>query len=262
MPLNYADGVAARVDLGSGSDIDSPNLPVLTCMIWFYPTVVATSPTQVLWGKNTTSFVDGFHCTINQASISGNIQIQRKGASDTRFQAVTGTVIQDQWNFVAGVYHAIDTNPGGAIYKGSLTAAATEPSYAVQNSAVTSFNNDSAVPLYIGNTNANTALEFRGDIAAFAIIDRDLTLAEVVDWQFRPRVIPGTLGYYRLGANGTGTQPDWSGNGRGGTVTGATLSSRGGPLGPWFGYDVGLQTGAAVAPPATPFDMLPMMGVG
>jgi hypothetical protein len=52
-----------------------------------------------------------------------------------------------------------------------------------------------------------------------------------------PRPIAGCVGFWHLGANGVGTQPDWSGNANAGTVTGATVSDHV-PLGPWFGYDL------------------------
>jgi len=66
--------------------------------------------------------------------------------------------------------------------------------------------------------------------------DRALSLGEIRSLQFHPRVLSGCVLYSHYGFNGTGTQPDWSGKGNSGTVTGATVSNHV-PLGSPFGFD-------------------------
>ena len=79
----------------------------------------------------------------------------------------------------------------------------------------------------------------------------DLALAEIQRQQFRPHPLASTLVFCMLGYAGTGTQPDWSGNGNNGTVTGATVADHV-PLGA-FGFQgwPGAFTAAAVV--ATPY---------
>jgi hypothetical protein len=75
-------------------------------------------------------------------------------------------------------------------------------------------------------------LSFVGRGAILALFNRVLLLPEIQAWQYRPRNLSGCVGFWRLGSNGTATQPDFSGNGNSGTVTGATVAEDP-PLGKW-----------------------------
>ena len=87
---------------------------------------------------------------------------------------------------------------------------------------------------------------FPGSIALFGLLNRVASQQEIVSLQFNPRVVSGTKVFMPLGWNGTGTQPDLSGNGNSGTVTGATVAAHV-PLRPLFGVHTVVRVAAAVA---------------
>jgi hypothetical protein len=258
MSLRFAaDG--DRVDFGSASDIDSGNLPELTVLCWCNPTTVVFG-SQLLFGKNTATFLAGFHCTL-MGNAAGSIQMQRKAVSDTRFRSPNGTLSSNVWQFLAFVFHPTETVPSGEIHLGTLTMAAAETTpYALTDDMSGALVDDSSANLYLGNSPANTALEFKGDIGVFCIVDRVLTSAEIISWQWHPRWIDGTL--LLTWPDGTGTQADYSGTGKSGTVTGATQSTRGLPLGPRFGFDEYAPYTGAAPPASVAPSLLSLLGVG
>ena len=62
-----------------------------------------------------------------------------------------------------------------------------------------------------------------------------MPLAQMQALQFNLHPTTNTLLLSHYGYNGTGTQPDWSGNGHNGTVTGATVADHV-PMPPAFPY--------------------------
>jgi hypothetical protein len=152
--------------------------------------------------------------------------------------------VQNTWNYVGFTFDiAGSANEVIQIYKGNLTTVAAEISYAYRTDGSGTLNSDAAANFSIGNASGYGAA-WPGTIAWFAHWNRVLTLAEVVEQQFNPHVTSGCVLFMHLGYNGTGTQPDWSGNGNNGTVTSATVSDHV-PLGPMLrtrrrsGYVVG-----------------------
>lgn len=169
---------------------------------------------------------------------------------------LTGTT-EFQGNFAASVVNATATSTGVSLalntwyclgmtfdpnaaqqihlFVGSLTALMAEVAYAGGSTNIVG-TSASLADLTIGNW-SGTGLAFQGRIAHAAQFNRVLTLAEQQQWQFRP-ARPLTSGCVFLaipGLVGTGTQPDYSGNGNTGAVTGATVGDHV-PLGPMFGW--------------------------
>ena len=76
-----------------------------------------------------------------------------------------------------------------------------------------------------------------GRMGFFHVISSELTLNQIIAQQYRPHVRSDSQVFMHLGFNGTGTQPDLTGKGNNGTVTGAVVADHV-PLGPPFGFDI------------------------
>jgi hypothetical protein len=137
---------------------------------------------------------------------------------------------QNVWSFVGLTYSEAD---GCRIFRGTLTSAVAEVPY-LSRAVGTGDTQADAGDWWIGNRSAGGANAPGAKIAFFALFDHRMTLGELKAQQFNPHVVSGTKVFLWLGANGTGTQPDWSGNGKNGVVTGATQSANV-PLPPPFG---------------------------
>lgn len=94
-----------------------------------------------------------------------------------------------------------------------------------------------------------------GDIAHVAYIDAVLTLQDIKEYLYSPaRVVARFIGsdsvqfYLPLGLGSP--EPDFSGKGNNGTVSGTAISDNP-PTGPLFGFDLGWQGAAAAAAAAT-----------
>lgn len=134
----------------------------------------------------------------------------------------------NEWVFLASRYNETD---GVDWYRGTLTSApvllsGTKTLGAGATSANTS-------DLWIGNRNATSSLSAAHDIGQCELINASLSLDEIVQQWSRWTNLSSTVMNLRLGENGTGTQPDYSGNGNAGTITGATLSDNPPISRPW-----------------------------
>ncbi len=140
------------------------------------------------------------------------------------------------WTCIAATYDNGAT-PRAHIYHGSLTAIVIEAaSYSTSDDGIGTPTTES------GNMTIGNRLDFTrgmdGRIAIIQVVDRALTLAEIRSWQFRPRFLSGTKLLHYPGLNGTGTQPDLSGNNNSGTTGGTNIAVAAHvPLGPPFGFD-------------------------
>lgn len=157
---------------------------------------------------------------------SGNLRANKlRAGGDTAINYVTNDapLSANAWRCVAATMDTSVTSSCIHIYTGSLTANMVERAYGTSdNGSGTSTNDDSAKKLFLGNIAADTQA-FVGDIGPIALFNRILSLGEIQSWQFRPRLLAGCVGFWRLGRNGTSVQPDLSGNGNAGTVeTGIT----------------------------------------
>lgn len=252
MALNFAQGAETeKVDCGSDTSLDNLDPQCYIAWVQF-------------------SAFEEFDCIMNKfVSPPRNNSVQLVGASGDNIRhrrVFSGTnhnyitndtpLSLNTWHCVCAQFDSVAPSLDG-IFVGSLTTAMTESTYSANADPDGTISSDAGDALNIGNTGGdNNAME--GDIAVAAVINRTLTLGEMQDWQFYPRVIADTKLFMHLGYNGTGTQPDWSGNGNHGTVTGAVVSDHV-PLGPPFGFDLGWQGFAgAGAPPVIPLPPLLM----
>ena len=150
-----------------------------------------------------------------------------------------------KWLFVAGV---IELGSMPRLLIGDLTTIPTEPSaYTTQNNGAGPIISDAAQNLFVGaGRDFGASFRFGGDVATIHIVGANLTNAQIIKQWMRPQIIASTVLFTHYGFNGTGTQPDWSGNNNSGAVTGATVADHV-PLGPPFGFDSEVPTQVAVA---------------
>jgi hypothetical protein len=230
MALTFAGGASTdRVNCGSAASLD--DIADLTALVWVFPTTIADD--DVLISKYRGAVNAGW--TLGTTGTGGALTISRERASvDQNYTSDTGFLTVNTWNCCVIQSNTTD----GKIFHGALTSPLAEVTYASSAAGSGAANTDAARSLFIGNRDAATPnAAFTGDIAVAMVWNRRLTLGELIDQQFRPHKTSGCVLYVHCGFNGTGSQADWSGNANAGTVTGATLSTRGLPLGPYFGYD-------------------------
>lgn len=141
----------------------------------------------------------------------------------------TGTPLAvNKWSFIGATFDMANAGGGGTgtpyahhLYAGDLSTLVTECSYGTTSAGTGTLIGDAGVNLAIGGQEGG-GNAFQGLIAVAQFYNRVLTLGEYQQLQFRRTMLSGCVLYHELGYNGTSTQPDWSGNGNSGTVTGAT----------------------------------------
>lgn len=243
MSLTFTNATTDKVTIAAATSINA--LQQVTTLTWMYPTGFATN--QFIIGKRT-DVNAGWGARIDDTS--GNIFVNKPtGSAGSNAVSTGGPLTVNAWNFVVTTgSNDISTN-NCRIFVGNLNALVAEVSYAsrVDRAAASAFD-DSGWPLMLGNRN-NSTQSFAGRLGIQAMFNRILTLEEMQSWQFNPRMLPGCVGLWLLGDNGTGTQPDYSGNGNSGTVTGATQSDNP-PLRRRFGRRLLDALYATAAPPA------------
>lgn len=244
MSLDFTNSTGDLVSLGSPAALD--DMWEMTFWCWYWKDSGTTTSWAGLYTKVATgSFIRYF------SQLSSNQQqfVWHLDRVDTQLDIRTNNVaVEDEWNFVA--FNFSESGASSDIYIGSLTANAVVASYASKIVGLGSPLDDSALDALIGNWDTDTpARAANGLIAVCGIHNVSLPLEQIVDLQRRPRALDSSVQFCWLGFAGTGTQPDWSGTGTSGTVTGATVGSNVG-LGPPFGFDEGWQ--GLTAPAATP----------
>lgn len=211
MSLVFGAASTDRVALGTGI-----SLTEFTWLLWYYPTS-NTGPQNLMW-KTTAS---GRHNIERKFGDVDDFEVQVQRATTIGTCATTGVDRPlNAWKFLAVT--VLDADGGPRVFHGSLTALAVEASYSSRAEGTGAIESGSGLSMSLGNGPTwNEPLI--GRIGAVAVINRKLSLGEIQSWQYRPRMIAGCVGFWRLGWNGTGSQPDWSGTGNAGTVTGATV---------------------------------------
>lgn len=215
--LNFTSASSDRVTIASNSTID--NLNNFTYIAWVYPTTSGGATEEIIAKQSTVS--NGKRLRI-QAGGSINLRASRATTAMNVSSGSTSTVnyVINEWNIIAGVRDGADTQ-NGRIYIGTATTTIREvDAYITANNGSGAATSEAGTPLYISNNGA-FASSFGGGIAFVGVWNRALTLAELKAQQFFPHRTAGNVVFMFLGFNGTGTQPDWSGNGNSGTVTGA-----------------------------------------
>lgn len=247
MSLDFAAASSDRVDCGS------PSLSLLstgfTVMAWMYNDAIDNNRHVISRGNGSGQAKWRLSTASGTGPTNGPI-LQWIGSAGLTYIGTT-VFSANQWNFIAAV---VNPYVSAKIYKGTLTSAAAEMSYSTSTPG-SSYNDDASNAIELGNrfTTNGSSQALDGKLGPTILVSRQLTTAEIVDWQWRPRVIANTEGFWRPGANGTSTQPDWSGKGRNGTVTGAVVAADV-PLGPWFGFDTTRPPYVSAAPGFTAVD--------
>lgn len=224
MALNFAGVSTANVNVGSGASID--NLVPTTFAAWVKPSALTGG--RRIFAKGQTV---GFHFFGIAAAGTGRLgYVVDYNTTNANGTTNDGALTTGAWQFVAGTFDGV-TPP--KVYVGSLTALVAEvPSYSTSVAPAGGLTSDAAQNLYIGNE-PGSSIAFPGDIAWVGRWSRVLTIGELIEQQFNRHAIDGCVLNLELGWNGTGIQPDWSGYGNAGTVTGATVSAHV-PISPSF----------------------------
>jgi len=224
--LTFGGASSDRVQVAAATNIN--DLTTLTMLAWVFPTTLTGN--RCIMAK-ATSATAGKLFRIN--GTGGNIELLINRATDTQYVTNdTPLATTSKWYLVAATFDS-GASPPVHMYVGDLAAVAAERTYGVQTAGSGSVDADNAINLVLGN-HAGNNVAFQGRIAVAAYINRVLTLGEIKQWQFRPRVLVGTVGLWMLGYNGTSTQADLSGSGNPGTVTGASVGDHV-PLRPLWG---------------------------
>jgi hypothetical protein len=236
MALDFTNAATDRVDHGSAANLD--DLDPGTWLFWCKPTGLVNS--MALWGKKLNGF--NFAHRINVAQPVANFEIRATwlaGGGNTTYITNNANLQNDTWYFIAVTF---DSSLGANfchIYLGTLTSIAVELAYGTATDGNAPIS-DAAANWYIGNHEtvaATFADNWEGDIAWYSAYSGVLSLAQIIQMQFRPSVRRANcVVSSHYGYNGVGTQADLSGNGNTGAVTGATVNPHV-PLGPFFGWD-------------------------
>ena len=230
MALNYtADN--QKVDCGSAAVLD--NLDPFTAMMWLYPTSSATL--AHLYSKAPAGG-GGVLVLRRNSSPANDLLFVRTRATTTTFYETNDAPLttSNKWYFVA-VSFASASTPVVHIYVGDLSTLAVESTYGTSIDGSGALETDAANNLRIGSSGTSN-INWRGRIALYHLVGSELSLGQIKEQQFRPHVVANSKLFMHLGYNGTGTQPDWSGNFNSGAVTGATVAPHV-SLGPSFGFD-------------------------
>ena len=221
MSLTFGGATSDRVDCGTAAAIS--NLSAWTWCGWVYVTTVTVTSHRFFFRKADSS--PPYSNKSARMMTSGELRVDvERATTSTQYIASTGTVVANEWAFFATTYNeAAGSGEVVNIYKGLLTSPAAEVTYSTTTNGSGATIDDSPATLLLGN-GESLAQVLPGRMGPQGFFNRVLTLGEIQSWQFDPRMTAGCVGLWYLGDNGTGTQPDFSGNGNSGTVTGATQS--------------------------------------
>lgn len=228
MGLTFAAATTDKVDVGSGATLD--NLSPGTIITWCYPTDVGTYNRRIAVKQGTQPLA----FLVADTAAGDLVLFYSRATTVLKVRTGTGVITVDNWQCLAATWDAAGVAADQKLYRGTLTTSLAELTYAEQGVGAGA-HDDAAAVLVLGNR-AGLSTPFIGRLAWVGIWNRALPLGELLDQQFHPHVTSGCVGFWHLGFAGTGTQPDWSGNGNAGTVTGATVGAHV-PLGPVFGFD-------------------------
>jgi len=217
--LNFTNATSDRVLVNAAASVDT--LATASFIMWVYPTSITANRSFVRKGNLVST---GWNFGFVNASGDFRAQIGRPTRDDYSTNSAPMPTA-NKWYCFAITW---DINAAAGqrinIYTGDLTTPLAEATYSSTNSGSGIQANDSGVNINIGNIPTSHNAAFPGYIANTIMLNRTLTLGELRSLQYNPRVVSGTVGYWQLGYNGTGTQTDYSGKNNSGTVTGATVT--------------------------------------
>jgi hypothetical protein len=228
MALTFGAATSDRVHVAASSSVN--DLSAWTWVLWVYITTLTNF--RHFFGKGS-GVAGGYRCYEPGGGNNDQVRLDlARATTDLGVATDNADLTTNKWWCIAVTFDA-GASAGELvhIYRGDLTAALTECTYGTYGEGAGAVQSDAGEDIDIANNEAfGSALQ--GRVAIAALFNRALSQQELVAWQFRPRVLGGCVGFWQLGWNGTGTQPDWSGNGNSGTVTGATVADHV-PLGRW-----------------------------
>lgn len=214
MSLTFGALASDKVTFGSNLD----QIATCTWCLWVYPTTITTG--RRMFSKIAASGGTGQMSLFIPVGTNRVRAFADYDGTDASAVSADNTISTNSWQFFAVSFN---TN-APKIYKGSLTSPASEISYASQAAPTGNRVSDSFGNVYVGGDDTSTDA-FQGSIYSLNwVVGVTLTLGQIQEQQFAPAMDPHSKLLAFLGDNGTGTQPDFSGNGHNGTVTGATQS--------------------------------------
>lgn len=228
MSLTFGGATSDRVVVTAAASIDT--LTAWTWYTWVNPTTI-TAGRKIMQKLDSSSPFGGRDIRV-VASNFIRVDVTRATTS-TQYISNSNALSTNKWWFIAVTYDAAAAAGEVVnIYVGDLATLATESTYGTTTNGSGATTSDALGNLRIGNSTSGVQA-WQGAIGLSGHFDRVMTLAEIQSHQFQPRVASGCVGFWNLGDNGTGTQPDYSGNGNAGTVTGASQSNNPPLRRPW-----------------------------
>lgn len=226
MALDFGGDSTQVVDHGTGSSVN--NIATGSVLLSAYMDGVAPAADQRFWAKSTGGgrFFGYIRAT------SGDLHLERAGSGAATSCRVTQASLAafgvskwlwllftwDRTGATAPHIYCCDTTGATGLVEAS--------SYVTQTTGGTGAGDDSASAMRVGgNQSGSPGNSLDGKIATFRLFTRVLSLAEADALTREPKlVLANCVLDCHYGFNGTGSQPDWSGNGNTGTVTGATVA--------------------------------------
>ena len=198
------------VDHGSAATLDQQS--VWTKMFWLKATTL--SDNNRIWGKGDPAHT--ISLTISPATeLVANV---RRGTGEDLYVTNNASLVTGTEYFLAISFDSASAaNERFNVYLGTLVTPPVELTYVTTDEGSGIVGDDSAQNYVIGPT-------WEGPISWHGNWNRLLTLGEITTQWFRPHPTADNVIFTHYGFAGTGTQPDWSGNGNSGTVTGATVA--------------------------------------
>lgn len=128
-----------------------------------------------------------------------------------------------KWLYVALQWKNSGVDSDQKIFMGDLRTPIAEASSYTTQTVGSGHNSDAGVTLVLGNNVAHNRV-LKARMAHYSFWNYRLSLGELKQQQFMPRVRAGCLDFKHLGFNGLGSQADYTGKGHAGTVTGCSVA--------------------------------------
>lgn len=226
MGLVFGGASSDRVNHGSPTLLDG--LSPATYTFWVYPTTFTDA--RAILHKGSASNT-GRRISLSGTSGAVGFRVQR--ATTACLYVTSSFMTLNAWNFIAALLVPGRGTGIVDILLGSLTTPAVEGSYSSSSDGSGAVSTDGADDFIIGNL-TTAASAFQGVIANYQAYNRELSVAEIRQIQYKRSVFSGCILNCNPGWHGGSSVIDLSGNLLAGTITGATVD-RDVPLGGPFG---------------------------
>lgn len=220
MSLLITTAATDQVDCGNASDIN--NLAEGTKIFWCYwPASLVDDGRFFEKGDFGVHGVSHFF-TIDDARLmfewSGTVYTVVRASFSAFPVYATG-----KWLCVALQWKNSGVDSDQKIFMGDLRTPIAEASAYTTQSVGSGHHSNASAPLLLGNNTVHTFV-IKARMAHYSFWNYRLSLGELKQQQFMPRVLVGCLDFKHLGFNGLGVQTDYSGKGHAGTVTGCSVA--------------------------------------